>query len=95
MMIFLIVSFKKQESAPTSVLKNEGGLKIDNGTSAHCPVADVRAISINGTFTLSLDNPKENAIVAATVIYNGIELAIGYSNFTILSNNGTYFSIFG
>lgn len=76
-----------KESAPTSVLENENGLKTDNGTSANCPVSDVRAISINGTFTLSLDNPKENAIVAATVIFNGIVVAIGYSNFTVLSNN--------
>lgn len=78
------ISYVKK-STLDHVSDTENGGIISNGTSVNCPVADARAISVNGTFPLSTRQFKEDVVVAVTIILNGIKLPIIYSNITIPS----------
>lgn len=70
-------------------MKSRNDVIFDNGSSINCEHPDARAISMNGTFKVSTDKLKEDALIAVTVLLNGTNLGdTERSNFTINSEKG-------
>lgn len=67
-------------------------VQFDNGTSTNCPVADSRAISMNGTFVLDDKDLFEEARIEVTVLLNGNKLTTTLSSFTIKPVTGCKYS---
>ncbi|MES1922609.1 hypothetical protein MHBO_004127 [Bonamia ostreae] len=67
----------------STVLKTATGGTFTNGTASNCPVADARAISVEGTFLLSHSGLEESAVISVTAVISGNPQSSGYSNFTI------------
>ncbi|XP_052691710.1 uncharacterized protein LOC128169638 [Crassostrea angulata] len=82
------ISYVKK-SSPDFVMKSRNDVIFDNGSSINCEHPDARAISMNGTFKVSTDKLKEDALIAVTVLLNGTKLGdTEPSNFTINSEKG-------